>query len=468
MASRSSWLIAATLCAALGAALAIAPEPAHGAPAHAAPAIAAPVIAAEIELAAQTDLADETAGTVRVDVETSLGPVGKYVYGVNYGPYGAVPFDLYGLPEAAGFGFIRFPGGHWGDVNDIQPYQIDTLVAFARLGGAEPSVHVRLLGGAPERAAALVRYANVERGYGIRYWYIGNEPSLYRDYDVDTLNAQWRPIALAMREVDPGIVLIGPEPHQWAGLPGIDPVDRDGREWVRGLPEANGDLVDIGAVHRYPFPRSAGGPGTTVDDLRRSTAEWERLVSRLRALAREVTGRDGLRFAVTEANSHWSATIGGEATNDSAFNAIWWADVLGKLIVDGAHVVAYFDLHSSDARGGWGLFSNTGVRPAYHVYTLYREFGDDLLDASTSAPHVSAYAARRREGALTLLVTNLADDPQTVRLAIEPAPGPLQLARLLDTDGAPRDVHDPRRDDGTVLDLPARSVTLLVFGGATP
>jgi hypothetical protein len=408
-------------------------------------------------------------GTIHVRADRVVAEVGPYVYGVNYGPYGAVPIDLYPLAEAVGLGFIRFPGGAWGDLNDIQRYQIDMLVAFARLVGAEPSVSARLLGGTPAAAAALVRYANVERGYAIRHWYVGNEPSLYRDYDVDDLNAQWRSIAEAMRAVDPSILLIGPEPHQWTGLPGQDPTDRQGREWVRSFLQVNGDLVDVVAVHRYPFPRSTANPNTTVEDLRRNVDEWTGLISRLRDLAVDVTGREDLRFAVTEANSHWSATIGGEATNDSLFNAVWWADVLGKLISDGAYLVAYFDLHSSDARGGWGMFSNTGPRPSYFVYALYREFGTLLLESSSSVPSVSAYAARREDGALALVVTNLADDAVTAEFEVVPAPGPLRLARRLDATHLAADVSDPRDQDGTRLTLPARSVTLLVFeGGSSP
>lgn len=44
----------------------------------------------------------------------------------------------------------------------------------------------------------------------------------------------------------------------------------------------------------------------------------------------------------------WGGSLGGEATNDSRFNAIWWADALGKLIEDGTSIVARFDLQSSD------------------------------------------------------------------------------------------------------------------------
>jgi hypothetical protein len=410
-------------------------------------------------------------GTLRVGPDVVVGEVDPSVYGVNYGAYGAVPYDLYPLAETAGFRFLRYPGGHWGDLNDIQRYQIDTIVAFARFIGAEPSVQARLLHGTPEAAAELVRYANVERGYAIRHWSVGNEPSLYRDYSVDDLNAAWRAVAQAMRAVDPDIVLIGPEPHQWTGLPGRDPTDAEGREWVRGFLEANGDLIDVVAVHRYPFPRSSADPGTTIDDLRRDTLEWTGLISRLRALSEEVTGRDDLRYGVTEVNSHWSPTIGGEATNDSFFNAIWWADVLGKLIVDGASIVNYFDLHSSDGRGGFGLFSNQGVRPTFHVYTLYARFGSLLVEASSDVPFVGVYAALRDDGALTLLVTNLADEPRRLALDLTAGPsGPRALveARLLDPDHAAVRVDDPRDEDG-VLRLGARSALLLVFGeGVTP
>ena len=44
-----------------------------------------------------------------------------------------------------------------------------------------PTVSVRLFGGAPETAADLVRYANEEMGYGIEYWSIGNEPTLFEE-----------------------------------------------------------------------------------------------------------------------------------------------------------------------------------------------------------------------------------------------------------------------------------------------
>ena len=95
--------------------------------------------------------------------------------------------------------------------------------------GAEPYIHVRLPGGTPEQAVASIRYANEEKGYDIRYWSIGNEPSIYqnrddcKEWDMAYFNQKWREFAQAMKAADPSIALIGPELHQWTGNPAVDP-----------------------------------------------------------------------------------------------------------------------------------------------------------------------------------------------------------------------------------------------------
>lgn len=403
----------------------------------------------------------QTDGTITIDPASIVGTVGPYVYGANYGPLSVVPVGLFDAARASGITFLRFPGGNYGDVNNVRPFDIDMLMTVSKLIGAEPSIHVRLQNGSPEAAADMVRYT-IDKGYDIEHWYVGNEPSLYADYSVERLNREWRAIALAMLEVDPDIVLIGPEPHQWTGLPGSTLVDASGTEWVDGFLRENGDLVDIVAVHRYPFPRSDSDPTTTVADLRANTLEWTGLISRLRAVAENATGRTDYRYGVTEANSHWSASSGGEATNDSLFNAIWWADVLGKLISDGAYMVNYFDLQSPEGRGGWGLLGSNAPRPSYYVYQLYQRFGDRLVAASSTAEYVSVYAALRADEGLSVIVTNLNDEARSVALSFDGAEA-LEATLLLDVEHSAAEVPDPRTVDGTVLALPARSVTLLQF-----
>ena len=404
---------------------------------------------------------DATEGLI-VDVSRVVGPISPYVYGSNYGPLQVVPVDLIDEAQVSGIKFMRFPGGRWGDLNDIREQQIDDLMRICRIVGAEPSISVRLENGTPEAAAELVRYANIENDYNVRYWAIGNEPSLFDDYTTEDLNEQWRAIAEAMLEVDPDIILIGPEPHQWTGNPATDPRDPEGREWVREFLLVNGDLVDIVAVHRYPFPTDMGS-ATTIDQLRENAAEWSEILPNLRQVILETTGRDDIPVAVTEANSHWSSSIGGEATNDSFYNAIWWADVLGRLIKDQPVIVNYFDFQTLPSRGGWGLLSQYEVRPTYYTYQLYQRFGTELVSSDASIEYLSIYAALREDGALTLMVVNLADHEQTAPLQLEgfEMGGEAEVWRL-DSENMGVQIDDEDLSDLEIT-VPGQSATLYII-----
>lgn len=150
-----------------------------------------------------------------VDASQPLGAINPFVYGANYGPWALAPVDMWPMVENSGITYLRFPAGNWGDQNDISEAQLDMFITQARKWKMEPHVHVRLLNGTPEKAAELVRYANIEKDYNIRYWSIGNEPNLFKDYTVEQFNKDWRPIAEAMLKVDPKIILTGPEVSQY-------------------------------------------------------------------------------------------------------------------------------------------------------------------------------------------------------------------------------------------------------------
>jgi hypothetical protein len=330
-------------------------------------------------------------------------------------------------------------------------------------------INVRMPGGSPEQAADLVRYCNVENDYDVKYWAIGNEPtlytaySMYEDYDTVKYNQEWRKFAEAMKAVDPDIILFGPEPHQYKGDPDFDPRDEAGRDWLRGFLVANGDLVDIVAIHRYPFPTTKTGPSRTTDDLRANSKEWDMIIPNLRALIRETTGRD-LPVAVTEINSDWTHATGGEATPDSFYNAIWWADVLGRMIKQGVDVVAYFLLQCQTSQGGYGLLARFEVRPTYYTYQMYKHFGDKLLYASSDDPDLSVYAARRDDGALTLIVINLGPEEKQTPLRLEnvTAGGPAEVW-LFDAEHQAEQIGVQSLVDGAEIALPPQSITLYVF-----
>ena len=401
----------------------------------------------------------ETEG-LYVDAGQELGAISPYVYGANFGPLNVVPVDLIEQAKVSGIRFLRFPGGRWGDQNDIREQQIDMFIRTANMIGAEPSIHVRLENGTPEAAAELVRYTNLEKEYNVRYWYVGNEPNLFNDYTTDVFIVQWRAIAEAMKAVDPTIILIGPDVSQYNGTPEVTQRDAAGRDWLREFLLANGDLIDIVSVHRYPFPR--GNQSTTIEDLRQNTAEWDNILPSLRALIQETTGRD-LPVAITEANSHWSAAVQGEATADSHYNAIWWADALGKLIEDDAFMVGYFDFQSGANRGGMGLLATFEVRPTYYVYQIYQQFGQTRLLSESSVEGVSIYAATREDGALTLIVINLLDDAQSVPLQIDNFTGSEAAVYLFDAEHNVEAIDPLPFAEEMTLQLPPQSITLYVF-----
>jgi hypothetical protein len=346
------------------------------------------------------------------------------VYGVNHGPWAIITEKTLPLAQESGISLIRYPGGNWGDENDLQPYHIDMFAALADQIGAEVSINARLFNGTPEKAAQLVQYANIEKGYAIRYWGIGNEPTLFAtsraapDYGVEQFNREWRAIAEAMQAVDPSIQLIGPELHQYGADLNSTPKDPAGLDWMTEFLKVNGDMVDIVSIHRYPFPQGRGGRAATIEELSATSAEWDRIIPYLQQVILDTTGRE-IPIAITEVNSHWSNAVGGEATPDSFYNAIWWADVLGRMINQRVAMVNYFSLQSHPSIGGYGLFSRSDTRPTYYVYQMYRHFGTQLVQAVSDDARVGAYAARRVDGTLTILFVNLSNDVVQKPLVVE-------------------------------------------------
>lgn len=426
---------------------------------------AATVPAEPTPLPAPTAISTPQPDILFVDPGLDLGPISPLVYGTNHGPWAAVPStrieDAYNLPVTV----IRFPGGEWGDRNTLRSYQIDQFMDFCQRIGATATINVRTMTGTPEEAAELVRYVNIEKSYGIRYWAIGNEPQFYEGalgepYTVERFNREFRAIALAMKAIDPSIQIVGPELTNFGPDLAANPKDSEGKDWMVEFLRANGDIVDVVSIHRYPFPASLVAPSRTVDDLRQDTANWDPTLRALRDLVHAETGRD-LPIAVTETNSDWSKAVGGEATPDSHYNAIWWADSLGRMIRERVLLVNYWMI--SYNQGGWSLVTRDGPSPTYYVYEVYKHFGEQLVYSASGVADVSIYAARRADGALTLVVINLADEEKRVRLDIAGGAPANASVILLDPDHNAADLGaQPFLADGA-LNLPSQSVTLYVL-----
>ena len=406
-----------------------------------------------------------------VNPSVSLGSISPLIYGSNYGPWLIVSFEMLPAAYDSGLTVLRFPAGAWGDHNDVRTYQIDQFMDFAHKVGATAMFNVRLLDGTPEQAAEMVRFTNIERKYNVQYWAIGNEPTLYdselkgrgETYDTDRFNKEWRTFAEAMKKVDPTIKLVGAEINQFSydTTPGATTNFSEWDEkWFVDFLKTNGDLVDIVSFHRYPFPRSSRSGPPTKDELRQNAQEWDKIISHARELIHQHAGRD-LPIAITEFNSAYDKSVGGEATPDSHYNAIWLADVLGRMIKNGVFMANEWALTAKGGAGGLGLIGQYDVYPAYYTYQLFRRFGTELVYSSSDDPDVSIYAARRADGALTVMVINLSLEEKTKAIRIEEQAQVQAETWLFDLDHKAENIGTLEISDS--ITLPAESVTLYII-----
>ncbi|CAG0930367.1 Intracellular exo-alpha-(1-_5)-L-arabinofuranosidase 1 [Thermoflexales bacterium] len=424
---------------------------------------------------APTPVPTETApqpmpGALFVNAANSIGPISPFVFGTNYGPWTFLNPGARPKAKEAGLTLMRYPGGNWGDLNDLMEYQLDEAVALAKELGAEPVICVRLAHGSVDNAVNLLKYANQTKKYNIKYWSIGNEPSLFATggasidgYETVRFNQEWRQFAEALRAVDPAIKLVGPDTHQFTANFASNPKDLNGKDWLEEFLKANGDLVDIVAVHRYPFPKDMQNLIPTKDELLASTEEWDQIIPALRKLIKDTTGQDK-PIGIMEVNSNWANVSGGEASPETFYNALWWGDVLGRLIKQRVELVAQFVLSTAPGSGELGLFARDEPRLIYYVYPMYRRFGTQLVESSTDQALVSIYAALRADGALTLMVINRSDLEQTrpVQLHGFTPHGAAEVYRLDESHNAEK-IESQQIHDGAKITLPPYSMTLYVL-----
>jgi len=161
-------------------------------------------------------------------MESALSEMGA---GALRFPYGALsnnylwtkdPQNLVDGPQPCVAVPNRAPGG-WDWAVDEQGFfkkdlGFDEYVALCRKIGAEPVVCVNIMSHVyiPDDEITIdtliyyarewVRYANITKGYGIKYWQLGNEQDHHSDiYPLEAFKADYKKMAMAMLEVDPAI-----------------------------------------------------------------------------------------------------------------------------------------------------------------------------------------------------------------------------------------------------------------------
>ncbi|TVQ28748.1 MAG: hypothetical protein EA382_01350 [Spirochaetaceae bacterium] len=361
------------------------------------------------------------------------------------------------------------PSGRW-----ARPiYAFDAFMDDCRSIGCEPVLVVAYDGiykpagdalvtlsreQAIETAVEWVRYANVERGYGVRYWMIGNEPWLetYMGASVPpgTYGRDVAEFAERMRLVDRSIKI---------GING-----NSTEFFARALDHAL-DVVDFLAVHDYPAWSIAAYNqyiALGVDARRQIDAAIG---------AVPVTERDRIVIAVTETSSANFGIADGWQRNDLG-KALINADIMMQMLGHPAaakvliwntrwvHSVPSAVPHEFDLLTATNELTATGIQSALVAQSILSR----VVHAHATSDHIRVMATSSPSGdTVNILVLNpMQEQSVRVRIRVIGDDAPRVATGRVFTGRAPTDVT-PRitplvhtgSDSDPVYVLPPLSLT---------
>jgi len=405
-----------------------------------------PILLAAIAAAALGQTAN-----VAVDTTSPVRMVDEKVFGLNT----AVWDGTYSDPQTVSdfqdmqVRFLRYPGGsssddfHWQtntaaeEGGNAGATDFDTFAASALSIGAQVVITANYGTGTPQEAAAWVTYSNVTKGYGFKYWEVGNE--CYGTWEDDLQPLPHDPVTYATRAVqyiqmmkaaDPtikiGVVADSSEDSYQNGYTHVvtNPVTGSTHSgWtpvMLSTMKTLGTLPDFLIYHSY-----AQNPGSESDStlLQESELVWPAAATGLRNQLTDYLGPSGaaIQLLVTENNS--VSTNPGKQTT-SLVNGLFMADSVANLMQTEFNSLVWWDMYNGQSTNynnssslyGWRMYGDYGVEspqhdryPTYYAMKLLSHFargGDTVVKATSDNTLLSAFAAQRQDGSLSLLAIN--------------------------------------------------------------
>lgn len=373
-------------------------------------------------------------------------------FGINTGFYD-YDFNLpHTVPEsqAAGWTIFRYPGGAAADGFDWQQYttsgQNNPFNNFAQVVtnlGAQAMITVNYGTGTPQEAAAWVAYANITNHLGFKYWEVGNEVYAYPT-EVDSNSPGHDPWEYGqraaqyiqqMKAVDPtikvGVVVVpGLELDPGTNSPHFATNLVTGQVFSGWTPVVMSQLRQAGVTPDFAIYHDYAENGAENDQTLLADDNWATDAAELRGDIDDFLGSSGtnVELLITENNSE--AGIPGKQSV-SLVNGLYYADSLGQIAQTEFNGRLWWQLHDGNAPFtsgdmspdlyGWRMYGSWGVMdwenglaltnryPSYFAAALLTHFitgGDEVVDAQSDLPLVSAYGALRTNGDLTLLLIN--------------------------------------------------------------
>jgi hypothetical protein len=442
---------------------------------------------------------------IKVNAADVLGTVPSTADGLNTAVYDGHLNDSASTTTMARAGIeaLRYPGGsiadayHW-QTNTMVPGAggyanpsngFDDFMGIARKVGATPIITVNYGSGTAAEAAAWVKYANVTKKYGVKYWELGNETP-----GDGTYGAQWEystkpkgatayadniaDYITQMKAVDPSIkvgatlTLYGSWPDGLVATQYGDTAD-----WNTTVLKKDGAKLDFVILHYYPTSKNEAGLLTQYRNI-------ATIVQHTRAEIKQYAGSIAahVQIMITETNSSFEST--------SVTSALFAVDTYLTWLQNGVDNIDWWDLHngpgqtsttlpdgSTDYGDGAvlssGGCSSGGTRacepaantpfPAYYglqAVSRFAQAGAKMIGVTSSNAAVTAYAVKTSSGMNLLLVNHSPHTSEPVSIGYAKfKPGSVTSA--LQLSEAHPELRAPSRADPRSLTLPAYSVTIL-------
>ena len=225
-------------------------------------------------------------------------------------------------------------------------------MAIAKKVGAQPILTANYGSGTVQEAADWVKYSNVDKGYGVKYWEIGNEvygnghygngkgweSDDHADKSPREYGKNLVAYSKAMKAVDPtvkiGAVLTTP-----GGWPDKEKAPGDTADWNNTVLSIAAKSVDFVIVHWYPG-------GKTTADLLNTPSKIAATTSELRSLIAKYTGSRAasVEIAVTETDAVGSPALTSQAA------ALFAPDTYMTWFEQGATHVDWWNLHNGSGQ----------------------------------------------------------------------------------------------------------------------
>ena len=346
-----------------------------------------------------------------------------------------------------GTSILRFPGGslsdeyHWatgksGTNTWAWGTTFNNFVHIATNAGVQAMITVNYGTGTPQEAAAWVRHANFTNHFNFKNWEIGNE--CYGTWETDTNVNPHDPYTYAVRAAQYIAQMKTADATIKIGLPVVTGEDssangytshpiynsRTGTTHYGWTPVVLATLKSLGVTpdflvhHVYPEYQN-----DSDQTLLQASANWANAAADLRQQITDYFGATGtnLELLCTENNAD-AGNQGRQST--SIVNGLYLADSLAQLMKTEINAFIWWDLRNgSDTAGdfnsllyGWrnngdlGIIGGSNTRyPVFYGFKLMQYLarpGDTVLNATSDYFLLSTYAARKANGALSLLVIN--------------------------------------------------------------